>query len=133
MKFSHFQHGPKRVAMLYPSPYRAGMSSLGYQWTIEILARAGFSVERVFLPDNVDEWKKKWRSPMLSCKHKPLSRTSKLWESHSPMELEMAGFMQCLDLAGIRPIRGRTHHSRSHIYIRWSIHLFEPTTIFTIR
>ena len=21
---SHFQHGPKRVAMLYPSPYKAG-------------------------------------------------------------------------------------------------------------
>ena len=55
---SHFQHGPKRVAMLYPSPYRAGMSSLGYQWTIEILSRAGFSVERVFLPDNVEDWKK---------------------------------------------------------------------------
>ena len=58
---SHFTHGPRRVAMLYPSPYRAGMSSLGYQWAISILADAGFSVERVFLPDDVDEWKKQWR------------------------------------------------------------------------
>ena len=58
---SHFIHGPRRIAMLYPSPYRAGMSSLGYQWTISILAAAGFSVERVFLPDDVDEWKHLWR------------------------------------------------------------------------
>ena len=26
-----FRHGRVRVAMVYPSPYRAGMSSLGYQ------------------------------------------------------------------------------------------------------
>ena len=42
-----FSHGPKRVAMLYPSPYRAGMSSLGYQWTIQIYPMLVFSVERV--------------------------------------------------------------------------------------
>jgi radical SAM superfamily enzyme YgiQ (UPF0313 family) len=107
---SHFQHGPKRVAMLYPSPYRAGMSSLGYQWTIEILARSGFSVERVFLPDNVEEWKK---SGGVLCSYEtqtPLSHFKVVGISLA-YELEMAGFMQCLELAGIRPLREeRTVH-----------------------
>ena len=62
---SLFRQGGPRVAMLYPSPYRAGMSSLGYQWIIQILSEAGFSVERVFLPDNIEEWKKT-KSPLLS-------------------------------------------------------------------
>ena len=101
---SHFQHGPKRVAMLYPSPYRAGMSSLGYQWTIEILAKAGFSVERVFLPDNVDEWKK---SGGVLCSYEtrtPLSHFKVIGISLA-YELEMAGLLQCLELAGIPPLR----------------------------
>ena len=107
---SHFQHGPKRVAMLYPSPYRAGMSSLGYQWTIEILARAGFSVERVFLPDNVEEWKK---SGGVLCSYEtqtPLSHFKVVGISLA-YELEMAGLMQCLELSGIDPLREkRTQH-----------------------
>jgi len=101
---SHFQHGPKRVAMLYPSPYRAGMSSLGYQWTIEILARAGFSVERVFLPDDVDEWKK---SGGVLCSYEtqtPLSHFPVVGISLA-YELEMAGMIQCLELAGISALR----------------------------
>lgn len=101
---SHFQHGPKRVAMLYPSPYRAGMSSLGYQWTIEILANAGFSVERVFLPDDVDEWKK---SGGVLCSYEtqtPLSHFPVVGISLA-YELEMAGMIQCLELAGIPALR----------------------------
>lgn len=101
---SHFQHGPKRVAMLYPSPYRAGMSSLGYQWTIEILARAGFSVERVFLPDDVDEWKK---NGGVLCSYEtqtPLSHFPVVGISLA-YELEMAGMIQCLELAGISALR----------------------------
>ena len=86
------------------------MSSLGYQWTIEILARAGFSVERVFLPDNVDEWKK---SGGVLCSYEtqtPLSHFKVVGISLA-YELEMAGLMQCLELAGINPLREeRTKH-----------------------
>ena len=106
---SHFQQGPKRVAMLYPSPYRAGMSSLGYQWIIEILARAGFSVERVFLPDDVEEWKK---SGGVLCSYEtqtPLSHFSVVGISLA-YELEMAGMIKCLELAGIPALR----EARSH-------------------
>ena len=106
---SHFQQGPKRVAMLYPSPYRAGMSSLGYQWIIELLARAGFSVERVFLPDDVEEWKK---SGGVLCSYEtqtPLSHFSVVGISLA-YELEMAGMIKCLELAGIPALR----EARSH-------------------
>ena len=60
-----FQGGAARVVMLYPSPYRAGMSSLGFQWIHRVLQEAGFAVERAFLPDDVAAWKKS-RTPLLT-------------------------------------------------------------------
>ena len=42
---NRFVRGGPRVAMLYPSPYRAGMSSLGFQWVLSILQDEGMSVE----------------------------------------------------------------------------------------
>ena len=97
---SHFFHGPKRIAMLYPSPYRAGMSSLGYQWTIQILANAGFSVERVFLPDDIEQWRKS-KGPLVSYETQtPLSHFPVIGVSLA-YELEISGLIQCLDLAGI--------------------------------
>ena len=101
---SHFTHGPRRVAMLYPSPYRAGMSSLGYQWAISILADAGFSVERVFLPDDVDEWKKHGGVLVSYETQTPLSHFPVIGISLA-YELEMSGLIQCLDLAGIPALR----------------------------
>ena len=34
---NRFQQGGQRVALLYPSPYRVGMSSLGFQWILQQL------------------------------------------------------------------------------------------------
>jgi len=43
------------VALCYPSPYRVGMSSLGFQQIYrEIQATQGLACERVFLPDEAD-------------------------------------------------------------------------------
>lgn len=95
-----FEPGPRRVLLLYPSPYRAGMSSLGFQWIHGVLAGQGFAVERAFLPDDPDD-----RSPLLS------------YETLSPVgsfpvigvslayELELAGLIRALTLAGIPPLR----------------------------
>ena len=44
-----FVRGGQRVAMVYPSPYRVGMSSLGFQWVLSLLRDAGISAERAFL------------------------------------------------------------------------------------
>jgi len=99
-----FQQGGPRVAMLYPSPYRAGMSSLGYQWIIEVLQMAGFSVERVFLPDNVELWKQQG-GPLLSYETQtPLSHFPIIGISLA-YELELAGLIQCLQLSGIPTLR----------------------------
>lgn len=95
---------PSRVAMLYPSPYRAGMSSLGYQVIYGTLNdRDDVVAERAFLPEDPTAWRKS-RTPLMT------------WESWTPVshcdwigvslayELELPGLLECLDLAGI-PIR----------------------------
>ena len=99
-----FRQGGPPVVLLYPSPYRAGMSSLGFQWILTVLRRAGLSVERAFLPDDVDAWRRS-RRPLLSYE----TRTP---VSHFPVvavslayELELAGLVTALDLAGIPALR----------------------------
>ena len=47
-----FAPSNRRMAMIYPSPYRAGMSSLGYQWITTLLRDRGIGAERAFLPDD---------------------------------------------------------------------------------
>src|SRR6185369_16536996 len=50
------RQAPTRVALLYPSPYRVAMSSLGYQSIYGTLQRMpGFCCERAFLADGGDE------------------------------------------------------------------------------
>ena len=99
-----FRQGSGRIGLLYPSPYRAGMSSLGFQWVHKLLSDAGFAVERSFLPDDVEEWRKS-KTPLLA------------WETLTPLshfpvigislayELELAGLIEALELAGIPPLR----------------------------
>jgi radical SAM superfamily enzyme YgiQ (UPF0313 family) len=96
--------GRGRIAMAYPSPYRVGMSSLGYQWVGSQLADAGFGVERVFLPDDVEAWKKQ-RSPPLSMEtHSALGDFPLICVSLA-YELELAGLVTLLEMAGIPPLR----------------------------
>ena len=92
------------MAMAYPSPYRAGMSSLGFQWILSQLRSAGISAERCFLPDDVE------RSFRL--KEIPLSMETETPLSHFPIigislayELELADLIRLLQLAGIPPLR----------------------------
>src|SRR4051812_3328139 len=99
-----FPRGDRRVAMVYPSPYRVGMSSLGYQWIATCLAEAGFAVERVFLPDDVDAWRAARMAPLSMETGTPLSDFPLLAFSVA-YELEIAGLIQLLDLAGIPTLR----------------------------
>ena len=97
---SRFREGGLPVALLYPSPYRVGMSSLGFQSILGALQDGGFSPERAFLPDDDDA-----RPPLLT------------YETGSPVggfpvvgislayELELAGLVKALELAGIPPLR----------------------------
>ncbi|MFT5680063.1 MAG: radical SAM superfamily enzyme YgiQ (UPF0313 family) [Myxococcota bacterium] len=96
-----FAQGGPRVAMLYPSPYRVGMSSLGYQWILSTLNDAGFSAERAFLPDDLDTH----RGGIVTYETRtPLARFPVIGVSLA-YELELAGLIQALKLAGIAPLR----------------------------
>lgn len=99
-----FTPGSRRVALAYPSPYRAGMSSLGFQWILQILRESGLAVERVFLPDDV-EAQARGRVPPLSYETlTPLGRFPIIGVSLA-YELELEGLVRLLDLAGIPPLR----------------------------
>lgn len=96
--------GRDRVALVYPSPYRAGMSSLGYQRIATLLADAGYTVERFFLPDDVDAWRKA-RLPPLSMETRSPLQGFPLLAVSLAYELELPGLLTMLDLAGIPLLR----------------------------
>ena len=99
-----FRQGGPRVGLLYPSPYRAAMSSLGYQWMLAILQDAGFAAERIILPDNIKAWTQ-CRSPLLSYESlTPLSHFPIIAVSLA-YELELAGLIQALEASGIPALR----------------------------
>ncbi len=99
-----FVAGGRRVALLYPSPYRAGMSSLGFQWVLHRLRSTGFSAERAFLPDEPDGGVVSYETLT------PLSRFPVVGVSLA-YELELAGLIQALQRAGIPPLaKDRNHH-----------------------
>lgn len=101
---SRFVPGPRRVAMAYPSPYRAAMSSLGYQWILEQLGAAGLSAERVVLPDDPEAWARRRAVPVSIETLSPLSGFPLICVSLA-YELELAGLITLLELAGIPPRR----------------------------
>ena len=101
---NEFVQGGAPVALLYPSPYRAGMSSVGFQWVLKLLRDAGFQAERAFLPDDVTAWKRS-RVPLHTYEtERPLSHFPVIGISLA-YELELAGLIQALEMAGIPPLR----------------------------
>ena len=95
---------PTRIALCYPSPYRAGMSSLGFQAIYrEINAHPGCAAERAFLPDEVESHRAA-RVPVLTVEsQRPIGEFGCLAFSVS-YELELPGLFEVLDLSGI-PVR----------------------------
>lgn len=99
-----FKDAPDKVVLLYPSPYHVAMSSLGYQTMYrEINRSAGRSAERAFLPDDVDNHAK-GKLPLLSYEsQRPVADFSVIGMSVA-FELELAGVVQSLELAGVPPL-----------------------------
>lgn len=96
-----FKQGDLAFALCYPSPYHVGMSSLGFQTIYrELNALPGVAAERAFLPDDIRA-------------ARAASEDLATYESNRPVgdfavvafslayELELAGVVDCLDLAGI--------------------------------
>jgi radical SAM superfamily enzyme YgiQ (UPF0313 family) len=90
-----------RLALVYPSPYHVGMSSLGFQAIYGIANRAeGWAAERAFLPDDVGTWKKS-RLPLLTYESESAVGDFPVVAFSVAYELELTGLFDCLELAGL--------------------------------
>lgn len=99
------KQAPFTVALLYPSPYGAAMSSLGYQRIYRAIHEApGLACERVVLDDEAEG--------KLSAQSRPISYESRRGLDSFPViaasiayEGEIAGFVTMLEAAGIPALR----------------------------
>src|SRR3954447_15357059 len=99
-----YRDAPEKVALLYPSPYHVGMSSLGFQTLYrEINSSAGRSAERAFLPDDVAAHAEA-KLPLVSYEsRRPVGDFPVIGLSVA-FELELAGLVRALELAGVPPL-----------------------------
>ena len=102
------------VALCYPSPYHVGMSSLGFQSIYRSLhALPGCTAERAFLPDDMAEMHRLSEDLCTYESGRPVSNFRVVAFSLAS-ELELAGVVTCLDLAGIPALAGeRAAHART--------------------
>lgn len=106
-----YKEAPERVAMLYPSPYATGMSSLGFQTIYrQINETPGRAAERAFLPDSDDE-----RFALVTYESlRPVSEHRVIAISVA-YELELAGVIKALELCGIPALA--EHRDERHPFI----------------
>ena len=103
---------PLRIGLCYPNPYRVAMSSLGYQVIYRLMnRRAGVSCERIVLPDDLDETRRRGWVPASIESGRPLHAFDVLAFSIA-YDLDIPGFFELLDLAGV-PIE-RDERRASH-------------------
>jgi radical SAM superfamily enzyme YgiQ (UPF0313 family) len=111
------KQAPFTVALCYPSPYRVGMSSLGYQRIYRSLMEAsGLACERAFLDDEAET------DAALPLDH-PITYESMRPIGELPLiafsvayELEIAGVVRMLQAAGI-PARRRERDERHPLVV----------------
>ena len=95
---------PAPIVLAYPSPYRAGMSSLGFQTLYRLLNEEGPGCHRAFLPDSWEPTTLAWPQPRRAI----LAYESERAISDYPIigisvayELEIVGVIRLLEGAGI--------------------------------
>jgi radical SAM superfamily enzyme YgiQ (UPF0313 family) len=88
-------------ALVYPSPYHVGMSSLGFQTIYrELHALPHVTAERAFLPDDARQARQQREGLHTYESARPVGDFPVVAFSLA-YELEIAGVVDCLDLAGI--------------------------------
>ncbi len=120
-----FVPGTRRMALCYPSPYRAGMSSLGFQQILGVLRDRGIAAERSFLPDDVDAWRSARKAPYTYETGTPVSRFPLLGVSLA-YEPEVLGLIDFLELAGIPPLRRDRDERHPQILLGGPISMASP-------
>jgi radical SAM superfamily enzyme YgiQ (UPF0313 family) len=95
------KEAPVRIALVYPSPYRAAMASLGYQQIYRLLnAVPGLAADRAVLPDDAAAARAAhW--PLLTLERELPVGDYPLLAFSVAYELEIAGLIDCLAMAGI--------------------------------
>ena len=93
-----------RAALVYPSPYSVGMSSLGFLTIYrEINSHPEWSAERAFLPDHL-ETAPRQRAPLATYESGRPVGDHRVVAFSVAYELEIAGLVQALDRAGVPPL-----------------------------
>ena len=100
------KEAPLTVGLCYPSPYRVGMSSLGFQRIYRaLMAAPGLGCERVFLDDECESDPARLpERPVTYESMRPIGELPVLAFSVA-YELEIAGVVRMLQAAGIPPRR----------------------------
>lgn len=99
------KQAPFKIALCYPSPYNVGMSSLGFQTVYGLIhGLPDATAERVFLPDDVETWKKARQEPVSIETQTPLS-SFPVFAFSVAYELELTGLFSMLEAAGVPLLR----------------------------
>ena len=105
------KQAPFTVALAYPSPYGAAMSSLGYQRIYRAIMEApGFACERAFLDDEAENGAAAQERPVTYESERPLEAFPVIAVSVA-YELEIAGLVRLLEAASV-PARRRERDGR---------------------
>jgi len=106
------KQAPYRAALVYPSPYRVAMSSLGFQTAYRVIqSTPEWCCERVFHPDTENHGLEISERPISYEGERSLQEFSLIAFSVS-YELELAGLIRILESSGIpalREQRGEDH------------------------
>jgi radical SAM superfamily enzyme YgiQ (UPF0313 family) len=95
------KQAPERVALLYPSPYAVGMSSLGFLTIYrELHAHPSRAAERAFLPDDLEQAS----GPLCTYESGTPVSDFRVVALSVAYELELAGVIRVLELSGIPPL-----------------------------
>lgn len=96
-----YREGSLRVALVYPSPYRLGMSSLGFQTIYRLLNdRPDTVCERSFLPDDPEQYRRT-RTPLFTYESQRPVGDSDVIAFSVAYETEVIGLLDCFELSGI--------------------------------
>jgi radical SAM superfamily enzyme YgiQ (UPF0313 family) len=106
------KQAPFTVALTYPSPYGAAMSSLGYQRIYRaIMESSGMACERVVLDDEAENDLAVQARPVSYESLRPLDEFPVIAASIA-YEIEIGGFLRMLDAASVPPLRSERDPAR---------------------
>jgi radical SAM superfamily enzyme YgiQ (UPF0313 family) len=108
------KQGDLSIALVYPSPYTVGMSSLGYQTVYRRLnGLPDVAAERAFLPDDARAARNGRETLCTYESGRPVGDYAVVAFSLA-YELELAGLVDCPDLAGIPALAAERAASTTH-------------------